>query len=950
MMSGIARKVLVYAAIDGLVLQPLSTKGQRPLQSIKIRYGDSSISAIPRDQVPDKPGPDSSFEVYGVIGLITVSKLSYLITITRRQQVAQVLGFPVYVVTGVAVTPCSTKQEAHESICSTAVSLQKETSDDVNASSETSDEDAENPVAIVDEVDEAGTAGDGIKSTSSRSSVAEDVMRRRGSYGIFAQRWFSKSGWTMEQRRSLGLSISADSSPAAPEEDAASASKVSMEEDIHAQNRPTGLLPKLLRTMQIFFGSSRSFYFSYDIDITRSPTHQPLHSNQDASLHNQVDGRFFWNRHVLNKFIATGQESVCLPVIQGFVGQRTFTVDSEPPQMDKDKAAPESLELANVSVPASVSSATPETNRAEESTDLRPSEKKYLVTLISRRSIQRAGLRYLRRGINEDGFTANMVETEQVLSSPTWDTSTPIHSFIQIRGSIPLFFTQSAYSLKPVPVIQHGTESNFEACRKHFERLRSDYGALQIVNLVEKKGVEEPIGSLYQTNVQRLNEELGSETQIPFEWFDFHHACRGMKFENVSRLLDSLKGRLEELGSTTQVHGEIKQRQAGVLRTNCMDCLDRTNVCQSSFAKYMLDLQLKAEGFDVTRQLDQETKWFNTLWADNGDAVSKQYASTAAMKGDYTRTKKRDYRGALNDLGLSLARFYSGMVNDYFSQAAIDFLLGNVTEKVFEEFETDMMTKDPAVSVANMRQRAIELCQKRVVADDSEEVHGGWALISPNAANVVKTWPMEEVVLLLTDSALYLCRFDWDMDKVSSFDRVDLASVTHIKFGTYITSTIAPAHLDETKNVGFVISYQPSKSNVKRTNTRTLSTNCDIAPSSASKADGGDDKAQLSFANFFSAKAKPPDSRRLAFKAPYMDSSTAVAGTDSVPQQTELQQVVAICAEIERLVLHAQLPKAAGEDEKVLVEEGEIISLQEAKKNTGVLEQLGHSIKKLVWA
>jgi hypothetical protein len=74
----------------------------------------------------------------------------------------------------------------------------------------------------------------------------------------------------------------------------------------------------------------------------------------------------------------------------------------------------------------------------------------------------------------------------------------------------------------------------------------------------------------------------------------------------------------------------------------------------------MLEVQLREEGIDMTAQADQRTKWFNTLWADNGDAISKQYASTAAMKGDYTRTRKRDYRGALNDLGLSLARFYSG--------------------------------------------------------------------------------------------------------------------------------------------------------------------------------------------------------------------------------------------------------------------------------------------------
>ena len=45
---------------------------------------------------------------------------------------------------------------------------------------------------------------------------------------------------------------------------------------------------------------------------------------------------------------------------------------------------------------------------------------------------------------------ANSVESEQILSSATWDTSSDkIFSFTQFRGSIPLFFSQSPYSLKP---------------------------------------------------------------------------------------------------------------------------------------------------------------------------------------------------------------------------------------------------------------------------------------------------------------------------------------------------------------------------------------------------------------------------------------------------------------------------------------------------------------------
>lgn len=40
---------------------------------------------------------------------------------------------------------------------------------------------------------------------------------------------------------------------------------------------------------------------------------------------------------------------------------------------------------------------------------------------------------------------------------------------------------------------------------------------------------------------------------------------------------------------------------------------------------------------------------FNQLWANNGDAISRQYAGTAAMKGDYTRTGERKFSGLMKD-------------------------------------------------------------------------------------------------------------------------------------------------------------------------------------------------------------------------------------------------------------------------------------------------------------
>ncbi|PHH82987.1 hypothetical protein CDD82_4101 [Ophiocordyceps australis] len=962
-MPGLARKIIVCAAIDGLIIQPLSSRGQRPLQPVRVRYADSSISAVPRDQIPDTSTPDSSFEAFGVIGLITVSRLSYLITITRRQQVAQIQGLPVYVVTDVAITPCTSQSDAAESIKRTAGLLRQSLPHTLSDDGLGSDDEMDVSHDILDEAEDDVLASeeDGIRPDSARSSVAEDVFRRRGSYGRFAQSWFGRSGWTLEQRRSMGMSISSNG-PAAPVDADSTATRPLPPDDDSTQAPASTLLPKLLRTVRVLFGSSRSFYFSYDVDLTRSLSQEALVPGADAALHAQVDKTFFWNRHMLRPFTATGQDPLALPLMLGFVGQRTFVVDSQPPQVNEHPLG--SAEMCTLSAAPS-RSGSPPTAKPRALAQLRPTETELLVTLISRRSTKRAGLRYLRRGVDEDGFVANMVETEQMLSSPTWDPSMPIHSFVQIRGSIPLFFTQSAYSLKPVPVIQHSTEANNKACAKHFERLSRAYGLLQVVNLVEQHGIEEPIGTQYRQSVSHINEQLSHGDKIPFEWFDFHQVCRGMRFENVSHLLSQLQPRIDEFGSTTLHQGRLLHKQGGVLRTNCMDCLDRTNVCQSSFAKYMLDLQLRQAGFDMSAQVDREAAWFNTLWADNGDAVSKQYASTAAMKGDYTRTRKRDYRGALNDLGLSLARFYNGMVNDYFSQAAIDFLLGNVTAKVFDEFEANMMTKDPAVSMLHMRERAIQLCQKRVVADVSEEIQGAWVLISPNTANVVKSWSMDEVVLLLTDAALYLCRIDWDLDKVSSFERVHMANVTRLKFGTYITSTVSPAHTDETRNVGFVVEYQPGKSNVQRTNTRTLSTREEIAPKSSptttTEADSGpqqqpqsqsqpQQQQSPSIGSFFSTKPKSPMLRKLAFKAPYSDSSIALSTTAGGPGQTEMQLVETICSEIERLACARQFRRDDQDDEKGMVVKEDIISLEAAKRNTGLLEQLGHSIKKLVWA
>lgn len=71
--------------------------------------------------------------------------------------------------------------------------------------------------------------------------------------------------------------------------------------------------------------------------------------------------------------------------------------------------------------------------------------------LISRRSRFRAGTRYFRRGIDHEGHVANFNETEQLVlvegevnhtDSQLLGNYANRFSFVQIRGSIPIFWAE----------------------------------------------------------------------------------------------------------------------------------------------------------------------------------------------------------------------------------------------------------------------------------------------------------------------------------------------------------------------------------------------------------------------------------------------------------------------------------------------------------------------------
>lgn len=72
---------------------------------------------------------------------------------------------------------------------------------------------------------------------------------------------------------------------------------------------------------------------------------------------------------------------------------------------------------------------------------------------------------------------------------------------------------------------------------------------------------------------------------------------------------------------------------------------------QTALGKTVLEMQLVKLGLHApfTALPEKMKAPFMLLWANNGDIISRQYAGTNALKGDYTRTGERKVSGMLKD-------------------------------------------------------------------------------------------------------------------------------------------------------------------------------------------------------------------------------------------------------------------------------------------------------------
>ncbi|XP_038563933.1 synaptojanin-1 isoform X4 [Micropterus salmoides] len=279
--------------------------------------------------------------------------------------------------------------------------------------------------------------------------------------------------------------------------------------------------------------------------------------------------------------------------------------------------------------------------------------------IFSRLSSERAGTRFNVRGTNDDGQVANFVETEQVIF-----LDDKVSSFIQIRGSIPLFWEQPGIQVGSHRVkLSRGFEANAPAFERHFTALRRLYGKQVIINLLGSKEGEHMLSKAFQSHLKASEHS----TAVKMVNFDYHQNVKGGKADKLHSVLKPYVSKFMEECGFFYYSGEtgIVRTQGGTIRTNCLDCLDRTNSVQAFFALEMLPKQLEEMGLTEKPQLVARfQEVFRTMWSANGDSVSKIYAGTGALDG----------KAKLKDGARSVTRTIQNNFFDSSKQEAIDIL------------------------------------------------------------------------------------------------------------------------------------------------------------------------------------------------------------------------------------------------------------------------------------
>ncbi|XP_074674960.1 synaptojanin-2 isoform X2 [Strix aluco] len=258
------------------------------------------------------------------------------------------------------------------------------------------------------------------------------------------------------------------------------------------------------------------------------------------------------------------------------------------------------------------------------------SHKKAKACLISRISCEQAGVRFHIRGVNDDGHVSNFVETEQTIY-----LDDDVSSFVQIRGSVPLFWEQPGLQVGSHHLrLNRGLEANAPAFDRHMMLLKEQYGKQVIVNLLGSRGGEEVLNRAFK----KLLWASSHAADTPMINFDYHQFAKGGKTEKLENLLrPQLKLHWEDFGIFTK-------------------------------GENILLAQLESLGLNSKSIIERFVESYRVMWTLNGHNLSRVFTGSRALEGKHKV-------GKLKDGARSVSRTIQSNFFDAVKQEAIKLLL-----------------------------------------------------------------------------------------------------------------------------------------------------------------------------------------------------------------------------------------------------------------------------------
>jgi len=120
--------------------------------------------------------------------------------------------------------------------------------------------------------------------------------------------------------------------------------------------------------------------------------------------------------------------------------------------------------------------------------------------------------------------------------------------------------------------------------------------------------------------------------------------------------------------------------QNGVARTNCIDCLDRTNAAQFVIGKRAFGHQLQALGVIPSVDMEYDSDAINILthmFHHHGDTIAVQYGGSHLVNTMATYRKINHWQSQSRDMVESFKRYYHNSFLDSQRQEAYNLFLGN---------------------------------------------------------------------------------------------------------------------------------------------------------------------------------------------------------------------------------------------------------------------------------